>query len=113
MKAELVFGIRVKLEDGIDPVAILEKYRASSTGGEDPNYIAMRDAIFEAKPNGFEVHWARKSRPWPVDSAGYTFVPLYVTDSKLAHVSLVEQICNARKEIEWMRDLAKKMLRLT
>lgn len=110
MKAELVFGIRVKLDDGIDPVAICEKYQRVQ-GQEE--YNKMRDEIFEAKPDGFEVRWPSKQRPWPVDSDGFTFMPLYETDAIAAHVSLIEQLCDARRELEWMCDMAKKMLRLT
>ncbi len=110
MSAELVFGIRVKLDDGIDPVAILNEYRAATDGHRSAEFIKMSDAIFAVKPEGFEIHWATEKKPWPVDSSGLTFVPLYETDAKVAHVHFVEQIHRLRQQVERLRDLAKQML---
>ncbi len=70
----------------------------------------MADQVFEAKPDGFEVVWPTKKKPWPVDSAGFTFVPLCVTYTNEVHVKLVDQLCDARETIQRLRDLAKQML---
>lgn len=56
------------------------EYHASPSG--DTEYeSAYKQAIFDAKPEGFEVSWPKIGHRWPIDSEGFTFVPLYLSQT--------------------------------
>ena len=71
------FMIRVKLPKS-------SAFHCSPSG--DTEYDrAFQDAIFEVKPQGFEVLWPRAGHRWPEpDSEGFTFVPLFLSDEARA-----------------------------
>lgn len=52
----------------------------SGPSGDSEFEDAYKGAIFAAKPPGFEVKWPKLMQRWPVDSEGYTFVPLFLSD---------------------------------
>jgi hypothetical protein len=63
----------------------------SCPSGDTDYDDAYRSAIFAEKPMGFEIAWPRLNQKWPVDSEGFTWVPLYLSSSKDAlHVALNE-----------------------
>lgn len=80
---QLMFMVRVKLPN---PAG----YHSSPSG--DTEYEQARSsAIFAVKPVGFEVKWPRGGERWPVDSEGYTFVPLVVSDHRDALATAIEE----------------------
>ncbi len=84
--AELMFMMRVKLPPEDPP--------AASPG--DIVYGPWKKAIFSEKPPGFEIQWPREGQCWPVDSDGYTFVPLYITNRQEAHLYYI----NSHRELQ-------------
>lgn len=78
------FCIRVKMPDAT-------KY-SSDGGHESPLSRARSNAIFAAKPQGFEVKWPLLDQNWPVDAEGFTWVPLYHSDDKNIVSRLLDKI---------------------
>lgn len=70
------YMIRVKLPDS--------SHYAACPSGDTEYDEAYKKAIFDAKPDGFEVKWPRRNEKWAMDSEGYTLVPLKCTDEKVA-----------------------------
>lgn len=62
------FHVRVRLPDAAS--------FHSSPSGDAEYEAAYSSAISAVKPRGFEVRWPRTGQKWPVDSEGYTWVPL-------------------------------------
>lgn len=83
LSPQLMFMVRVKLPN---PAG----YHSSPSG--DTEYESARsEAIFAVKPAGFEVKWPRGGERWPVDSEGYTFVPLVLTDHRDALANAIRE----------------------
>jgi hypothetical protein len=75
MKTEVQFMIRVKLPEP----------NPRTEDGYDADYSAAINAV---KPYGFEVKWPNEGDcAWPVDSEGFTFVPLYVSTTEAGMVN--------------------------
>lgn len=83
---------------------------ASSPSGDTEYEQAYKEAIFAAKPEGFEVAWPRVGERWPVDSEGYTWVRLYCTDTTNALAKWREQALQASKAMQKVKGLAKQIL---
>lgn len=66
---------------------------------------ARNDAIFAIKPCGFEVKWPREGQTWPVDSEGYTYVPLFLTYHKDALAFYMERHF---KSVKFRNELVEK-----
>lgn len=81
----------------------------SSPSGDAEYEKAYKDAIFKAKPAGFEVKWPRANEKWPVDSEGYTFVPLYLTQAADAVAHWQEQADMYRVKYETLQNKVLKL----
>lgn len=75
-KSKLEFMIRVKLPQQ------LPDFCNPRTIDPSPECRKWQDEIFVAKPYGFEVSWPQDGLIWPVDSDGYTYVPLYISTTE-------------------------------
>lgn len=77
----------------------------SGPSGDTEYYTAYKDAIFASLPDGFEVFWPRAGQRWPVDSEGYTFVPLYLGDESRVErpMRLLHRMDEMYKEITALR----------
>lgn len=78
------FMVRVKLPDP-------SRYSPGPSGDnayDDAYDKALRDAV----PPGFEVRRPRLGQRWPVDSEGYTFVPLYCSGPQKALSHYIEEV---------------------
>lgn len=61
-------------------------------------------AVFAAKCDGMEIRW--NMRPWPIDADGLTWIPMYVTENKLA---VVYHIDRANRLAQRLSDLERKL----
>lgn len=70
--------------------------------------LAIKDAIFTVKPHGFEVKWGHGLEEhvvgWPIDKEGYTYVPLYVTET-----GKQDTLVTYMKETQRLQELLKKV----
>lgn len=81
---------------------------SSGPSGDTEYDSDYREAIFKNKPEGFEIAWPTQ-RQWPRIDGGYTLVKLYLSDKKMAIENLNDQLIDARKEIQRIRDLIKQI----
>jgi hypothetical protein len=95
------FYIRVKLPN---PAGF-----ASCPSGDTEYSEAYQGAIFAAKPQGFEVRYPRGNQRWATDSEGFTLVPLFLTDEKLATAKLIERIHDLERRIETAKSYMKRV----
>lgn len=84
----------------------------SSPSGDTQYEIDYRQAIFDVKPIGFEVRWPRLNEKWPVDSEGYTYVPLYVSQHCDALADLRTRYNALLKLHQKIADLSKQIAQL-
>lgn len=82
----------------------------SGPSGDTEYEEAYRKAIFENKPEGFEVAWPTQNL-WPVDKDGMTWVKLYCTDQKKAIEYFQDRLDTAENELARIRELAKQICR--
>ena len=99
---EIVFSMRVKLPD-------IRDYHASPSG-ETEYESDKQAALFKDKPIGFEIHYQRYGYDWPVDKHGFTWVPLYLSDEKLAVPYFVQAVSDLRKQLKKIRDTLKELI---
>jgi hypothetical protein len=95
------FHIRVKLPS---PAAF-----HSGPSGDTEYDEAYKGAIFREKPQGFEVRWPRLNEKWPVDSEGYTWVPLYVSHAQDALHNALDMLHTAQRQLETLRKAIKEL----
>ena len=98
----LEFMVRVKLPG---------KYQHHNSDYDNPN-AAIIDAVFAVKPRGFEVKWPKPGQEWPVDSEGYTYVPLFLTAHKDALAHYMDSYFHLKKRNEDIRTAAEALGRL-
>jgi hypothetical protein len=89
---QMLFCVRVKLPSS-------GAYHCSPSGDTEFEQ-ARNSAIFAVKPRGFEVKWPRSGESWPVDSEGFTYVPLFVTDHRDALAYAIEEQNRMRKRLD-------------
>lgn len=100
MEPEVEYVVRVKLPSS-------SSYHSSPSG--DTEYErAYNDAIFAAKPEGFEVAWSSKSY-WPVDRDGMTWVKLYCTDKTMAVERLQDRVSSLMKQVEKLKTIGRQL----
>src|SRR6187402_2927028 len=71
---------------------------------------AFIDAVFAAKPAGFEVSWPKENHNWVIDDEGFTHIPLYVTDHKLALFDYIERSRRLKQSIDDIERKIKEVL---
>lgn len=54
----------------------------SRPSGDTAYEEALRRALMEVKPEGFEIIYPKLNEKWPIDSEGFTWVRLYCTNDK-------------------------------
>lgn len=95
--AKVEFMIRVKLPER----------NPRPSDGYDENYSS---AINAAKPYGFEVKWPRDGESWPVDSEGFTFVPLYLSTTEGGPVNVwIDRYYRAAERLEEIHKQAEEI----
>lgn len=106
---KLEFMVRVRLPilpDGITH----HVYQPDLT----PEQRAYQNAIFAAKPFGFEVRWPEDGKAWPVDSDGYTYVPLFISTTEAGAVNVwIDRYYEARDQLSKVAAKAKELLQMT
>lgn len=108
MKSELVYGIKIKL-DCADPTEVIRRDIDDDDGEARAEHHRIRDAIFAAKPDGFEVEWPHRHFPWTTDKSGFTFVPLYVTDVKNSLAQAWQFARDKQRELDRIKDFLKSI----
>jgi len=98
---EVMMRIKLPVEGGFIRTIESSEYTADQK-------VCM-DAIFAAKPRGFEVRWPKIGERWPMDSEGTTFVPLYLYDNKDAHAYLLEQNGRYYNKMQELKRLASEI----
>jgi hypothetical protein len=94
---EVMMRIKLPVEGGF--------IRTSMSSDYTPDQQACMNAIFAAKPQGFEVRWPQIGERWPVDSEGVTYVPLYLGHAKDAHAFLIENNHYQDRKIQELKRL--------
>jgi hypothetical protein len=95
------FMVRIKLPT--------ELIFTNQSGEYTSDQKACMDAIFAEKPQGFEVRWPKVGQKWPVDSEGFTFVPLYLSSHKDHSYYLLDQNERNYRKIQELKKLAKEI----
>lgn len=104
---EIEFMVRVQLPNP-------NNYHSSPSGDSqfDDDY---KKAIFDNKPPGFEVMWPRLNEKWPIDSEGYTYVRLYLSDQTQVgngQDRLIFWVDEANKNSKALKELKAKLRKL-
>lgn len=106
MKTEVQFMIRVKLPPLSEGV--------TSPSGDPAEDRAYKDAIFAAKPYGFEVQWNYDGPAWPIDSQGYTYVPLFVSTTEAGALNTwIDRYYQIREAMASVTAKASELLAIT
>ncbi len=104
MAEELMFMVRAKLPSSVKVTNML-------SDDVDKDYSReFKDACFAAKPQGFEIKWPRNGESWPIDSEGYTFIPLYLTDRKEGHLYFIERTYELEKQLKYIKSVLEKLI---
>lgn len=96
ISTQLLFVVKVKL-----PASCAFH---SSPSGDTEYEQAYNSAIFAVKPRGFEVKWPKGAERWPVDSEGFTYVPLVLTDHRDALAKTIEDCARLRQRLKLISD---------
>ena len=71
----------------------------------------FKDAIFAAKPLGFEIKWLYgNAEKWTKDKNGFTYIPMYLTDNKIAVAYWMERFFEADKKYRKLTETIKGLL---
>jgi hypothetical protein len=84
----------------------------SGPSGDTEYEEAYKKAIFDKKPEGFEVSWKTQAT-WPVDKDGMTWVKLYCTGKKEAVKYWIDKVELLTKKLEQIQSLVKQVGTLT
>lgn len=90
-----LFMMRVKLPD---PAAY-----SSGPSGDTAYQDAFCLALFQCKPDGYEVIYPAANTKWPVDSEGFSWVPLRCTDEKNALAYWMKETALLRSALDKLR----------
>jgi hypothetical protein len=101
MELEVMMRIKLPVDGG---------FVRDSMGDFTPDQQKCADAIFAAKPVGFEVRWPEIGTRWPMDSDGVTYVPLYVSHSKDAYAGLLDRYERLRQKVTKLQLLAAEIV---
>ena len=82
----------------------------SGPGGDTQYESDYRKALADAKPHGYEINYPRTNEKWPVDSEGFTWVRLYVSDNKIALAYWMDKAQALEKRLIRLRELLKSEL---
>lgn len=98
--------VRVKLPEG-------GSYEGFYPDSSEDEHIKTREtwttAIFAAKPPGYEVKWPKRGQTWPMDSEGYTWVPLYLTYAKDAIHHWMDEYYRTKDALDRLRQGVKDL----
>ncbi len=93
-----------------EPLMFMVRVKLPPLDGPDEVLGPWKQAVFAAKPPGFEVKWARNGEKWPVDSEGFTFVPLYVTSAKEVFLYHVEKVVSLERRLKHIQDTLRSLV---
>ena len=77
---------------------------AGCPSGDSEYEDAYKSAIARVKPEGFEVKWPRIGHRWPVDSEGYTYVPLDCINEDNVMAELIFKVHFLEEKIKKARE---------
>lgn len=96
IRPNLIFVMKVKLPNS-------NEFHSGPSG--DTEYEeAHRKALFANKPDGFEIRYKRSGVEWPVDSSGFTWVPLYVSVERDGIAMALERADRAERSLREIRE---------
>lgn len=82
-----------------------------SPSGDMEYEQAIHNTIIAAKHPDFEVHWPKLNEKWPIDSQGYTYVPLYLRNNQGSDQmnNWINMYYDAQKEIKFLKEKIKDL----
>ncbi len=107
MSEELMFMVRVKLPTASHQGNLYQSELEKFNSDYEKSY---KSSVFAAKPPGFEIKWPRNGEKWPIDSEGYSFMPLYISDRKEVHLHYVEKVFELQKELDRIKGELRKLI---
>ena len=93
----------------MNPIEIIVRVKLPE--GKTQNDPEFSDTIFAIKPPGFEVKWVYGNQEdWPKDKNGFTYVPLYLRDSKIAAAYWMEECFRAQNQLEKIKQALRGLI---